>query len=181
MSGPMSDPVHGLRANDPRLPLREWAYEAPRYGEHFRRCNYCGSIAPDDLAVEIQRGGIHPEWADQKYGWPHKLYVEIPGRDDRLHVLGATSRLREGDTDYVPVAQVTEEQRAAVEQGGWGPDWATRYEGLSFGPRPTHHGKFYSVHLADPALDPSVKQAIEAWSGRSFAFTGDGRVSWHRA
>lgn len=179
----MSDPVHGLNPDDPRLFQRSWEYGVPRHGEHFRRCSYCGSIAPDDLVSEIVRGrsdggALRPEWADMKYGWPHKLYVSIPNREpETVYALGATTRLGDDDERHVPTARLTEEQRTAVERS-WGEGWQAHYEGFYFGHRDEHYGKFYTVHLADPDLDPAVKEFIETWSGRSFSFN-DGRVSWH--
>ena len=41
------------------------------------RCSYCGSLSPDDLAEAIRRG-VTVEWADMKYGFPHKLYLSNP-------------------------------------------------------------------------------------------------------
>jgi len=62
-----------------------------QHGQPFRTCSYCGSIHLDDLldlhGKEIWYGkesSFSPiEWADQKYGWPHKLYMDAgPG----LHI-----------------------------------------------------------------------------------------------
>jgi hypothetical protein len=77
-------------------------YGHRKHGDPFRRCSYCGSIHPADLLAldfevipfdpatfvpavppsfpaELQRPADYKpptvEWADWKYGWPHKLYV----------------------------------------------------------------------------------------------------------
>jgi hypothetical protein len=47
-----------------------------QYGiwEPFRRCDYCGSIHPEDL-IKFLGEGATLDGADWKYGWPHKFYV----------------------------------------------------------------------------------------------------------
>ena len=69
----------------------EWVWREPRRGNFLRTCNYCGSINPDDLApVE----GWVPDWADWKYGWPHKAYINqlaiklgMTEREAKLHYI----------------------------------------------------------------------------------------------
>lgn len=41
----------------------------------LRHCGYCGSMHPADVAAAIN-AGARMHWADQKYGWPHKVYVD---------------------------------------------------------------------------------------------------------
>lgn len=153
-----------------------WSWWEPSRGEHFRRCSYCGSVHPDDLAAEPE---WRAEWADRKYGWPHKFYVDIPNRQpERLYVISSCG----GDTppamypSMVARADLTPEQEEAVERDGYNrPDsWATFF---GFGHRPMHHGKFYSVHLRDSALDPAVKRTIEQRCGLEFTFDGNS-VAW---
>lgn len=44
----------------------------------YRSCGYCGSIHPDDLLGYIERGEVgRAEMADRKYGYPHKVYVDV--------------------------------------------------------------------------------------------------------
>lgn len=149
-----------------------WSWSEPRHGEHFRRCSWCGSIHPEDLAAEPS---WEPQWADQKYGWPHKFYVPVPNRDpDGLFVISA-SHDDHGGT-YVPLAELTDEQRAVAQRDGWlreGDPW-THFQ---FGTRPDHFGKFYTIHLRDSGLDPEVKVDIERRSGLAFEFDGS-RVRW---
>lgn len=168
--------VHPETAGDSPFRYGPWSWDEPRDGEHFRRCSFCGSVSPDDLAAEpVWR----PEWADRKYGWPHKFYVDIPNRNpDRLYCVGTQSG---GDAPrgpaWVAVEDFTEEQRAIVDRDRMTSD---RLVAAHFGTRPNHHGKFYTVHLSDPAIDPAVKADIERRSGIAFTFT-DGRVSWSAA
>lgn len=51
-------------------------HESDQHGQPWRSCSYCGSIHPVDLLAlgEI----VTAAWADFKYGWPHKLYVDLP-------------------------------------------------------------------------------------------------------
>jgi hypothetical protein len=46
--------------------------------------------------------------------------------------------------------------------------------------KPTLHAKFYTIHLADPAISGEAKDAIQRASGLKFTFTDDGRVGWER-
>jgi hypothetical protein len=68
------------------------------HGSAWRTCSYCGSIHPADLldltageefAWQRQTTGQDGqpqerstvEWADWKYGYPHKLYIDLPKSD----------------------------------------------------------------------------------------------------
>jgi hypothetical protein len=165
--------VHGWEAEQ----YGGWSWSEPRGGEHFRRCSFCGSIHPDDLVAEPLWA---PEWADMKYGFPHKFYIHIPNRDpDRLCVVSGRSRFDEAvdrPRGYVPVGELTDEQRSICERERWSiePGHAVR-----FGTRPQHFGKFYTVHLADPAISDDVKEQVMAGSGLRLIFM-DGRVTWAR-
>jgi hypothetical protein len=55
------------------------AYEAATHGTAWRTCSYCGSIHPADLLARTDV--VRVEWADLKYGWPHKLYIDLPKGD----------------------------------------------------------------------------------------------------
>lgn len=153
-----------------------WSWQAPDRGEHFRRCSHCGGINPEDLAAEPE--WLSFSWADRKYGWPHKFYVDLPNRNpERLYVVSATNSPPSRSAErYVAWADLTDEQREVVKRDGWIRDdhvWGY-YE---FGTRPTHFGKFYTIHLSDSELSPALKRLIEFRSGLEFDFT-DGRVQW---
>jgi hypothetical protein len=163
-------------AGQPPFNFGPWSWREPSRGEHFRRCSFCGSVNPDDLAAEVE---WHAQWADRKYGWPHKFYVDIPNHQPgRLYVTSA-SNSDEPSGMYplmVPRAELTPEQAAAVERDGDnGPYSSAKFFG--FGHRPMHFGKFYTVHLRDADLDPAVKRRIEQGCGLAFTFEGS-RVAW---
>lgn len=157
-----------------------WHWTSPRHGEHFRRCSYCGSIHPEDLAAEPV---WKPQWADMKYGWPHKFYVPIPNRNPgALYVISASHDSHGGT--YLPLETLTDEQRGIVERDGWlGRDYPWEY--FQFGTRPDHFGKFYTIHLADPEIPDEVCADIEQRSGLEFTFEIDngevGHVLWRDA
>lgn len=177
----MAEPVHGVAAD----PWGGWHWREPVRGEHFRRCSYCGSMHPEDVVAEFKLGAT-AEWADQKYGWPHKFYVHVANRTpDAVFCVGSThggDPDRDPGTGYVHVSQLTDEQRAiALRDGMLGED--DPLEGahwLMFGQRTEHFGKFYTQHLADPALSDETREAIALGSGLRFHFE-DGRVRWEVA
>jgi hypothetical protein len=169
--------VHPETAGDPPFRYGPWSWSEPRDGEHFRRCSFCGSVSPDDLAAEP---AWRAEWADRKYGWPHKFYVDVPNRNpDALFAIGSTwGANAKPSLGEVPWDELTEEQHAIY---GERPSLDGRHPvSVLFGPRPSHHGKFYAFHLSDPDLDPAVKADIERRSGIAFTFN-DGRVAWRTA
>ena len=129
----------------------------------LRSCAYCGSMHPADVAAAI-RAGAKGEWADMKYGWPHKSYFEgIPNpHAGLLEVRVSTNFPPEGDRykDWIkaPDGQHWHEpgRPAAVKTDG----------------------KFYSVHLMDAT--PEDRETIETHLGLHFEFTDDGKVTWRR-
>jgi hypothetical protein len=164
------DPVHRGEAER----WGGWRWAEPRHGEHFRRCSYCGCVHPEDLAAEQHWTA---QWADRKYNYPHKFYVDIPNHDpDALFCIGASSQ---PDPEMVPADQLTDRQREIVERDGMGRpgEWATAYW---FGTRSHHFGKFYTAHLADPQIAEEVRLVIFRRGGLRFTFDG-GRVAWEPA
>lgn len=155
-----------------------WQWEGPIHGEHFRRCSYCGSIHPWDLAAEPT---WRADWADQKYGWPHKFYVEIPNRDpNRLYCTGSASGPR-ADQGYIAFRDLTEYQREVVKRDGWRTPGEGYASAFMFGTRASHFGKFYTIHLSDPSMEPLVKTKIEQVCGLEFTFNDDGRIGWRKS
>lgn len=68
------------------------SYDHRDHGRWYRWCSYCGSIHPGDLLAmeepEMMRSITigteqvdipNVQWADWKYGYPHKMYVDLPG------------------------------------------------------------------------------------------------------
>lgn len=185
------DLVHGAEISiNPYTRNQEykWTWAEPRRGEHFHRCSYCGSVNPDELAAEPS---WKAEWADMKYGWPHKFYVDIPNRNpDALFVLtsgygGTNVKIPQpgdfghvGTYTYVMWDDLTPEQMAIVERDGSGERDGRHPHYIGFGTRTHHNGKFYSVHLADPAISADTKEAIQRVCGLKFTWLKDGRVGW---
>lgn len=165
-------------------------------------CGYCGSMHPGDLAEAI-KAGARLDWADFKYGWPHKVYVEgIPNP----HAGMLESRF--GSSHATPTCPKTMQPCAQGEQSSHRPQCECMLAGTvthgstSGGIRvvlkqdgfdqvtgkPTHtwrgegepaatttSGKFYSVHLQDAA--PEDREVIERAMGRSFVWR-EGKV-WY--
>jgi hypothetical protein len=161
----------------------EHFWRCPSHGEHFSRCAWCGSIHPDDL-IEARRSKKLPNgtrWADQKYGWPHKFYVDIADVKGELHWLGGWSGGLEPPTDeevrargYTPIAALTEAERTACEKSVLD---LSRYHGVQVGRRAWHHAKFYTAHLNDDRIEDGTKIEIARLCGLRFEFE-DGRVRW---
>lgn len=163
--------------------LGGWQWSDPARGEHFRRCSYCGSMHPDDF-VTIARGRV--DWADRKYGWPHKFYVHVPNQNpDALFVISSSSGGNQSKPDgsgsgWVRVDDLTPEQEAVMAREGYGPGSRYRPTGwVLFGTRAEHFGKVYTVHLADPAISDETKAAAADMCGLRFEFTeGRRRIHW---
>lgn len=176
---PAADPVHGSGWNSAAR-WGGWSWDKPRHGEHFRRCSFCGSVNPEDLAAEPS---WHADWADQKYGWPHKFYVDIPNRSPgALYVIGSQygppMTPRPDGLEWVAWADLSRAQQKIAKRDGYDREPHPNY--IGFGTRDSHFGKFYTIHLADPAVRQDVKDAIQRVSGLRFTFTADGKVGWER-
>lgn len=166
------DRVHGGEA----LQWGGWEWREPHHGEHFRRCSYCGSMHPDDLAAEP---AWEARWADRKYGWPHKFYVPVPNRDpDRPYPVSTSNH---PFPDLIPTDNLTPDQETIMAEHGYGPGSKYRPQYVGFGTHKDHFGKFYTRHLADPAISDETKARIAAVCGLSFHFDDDGRVRWAQA
>jgi hypothetical protein len=138
--------------------------------EHEPRCH---PFAP---------AGWYASWADRKYGWPHKFYVEglRPTRPGMVFCLGHSSHEQPswGNQDHwVAAAELTRSQKSIIRSGGM--HSGGKFEGYYlFEPRATVHGKFYTAHLADPAVSDEAREKIAQACGLRFRFLEDGRVGW---
>lgn len=138
-------------------------------------------------------GGAYASWADRKYGWPHKFYVErLRSREpERLHVISSHRPAKEGPyapggerytspresspgLRWVPPSEIPE----GTVADGWGDLEDCDLVGL--GTRPDLHAKFYTAHLKDPRVSQDVKDAIGRASGLRLTWLEDGRVQWER-
>lgn len=59
-----------LKPNDERMTRAKADHET---------CSYCGSITPQYFVELCKRPEVVMEVADWKYGWPHKVYIDVPG------------------------------------------------------------------------------------------------------
>lgn len=173
----------------------------------LRSCGYCGSMHPADLAAAL-RAGATLEWADAKYGWPHKAYVEripnphaglLESRMGSSHAVPACPKTGQacehGEQSFSdPKCECLKGAPETVKQGMHGktamvamPDGYARDTGKptftwrdTGEPAPTlTHGKFYSVHLMDAT--PEDRDVIERAMGLRIRFSEDGqKVSWSR-
>lgn len=157
----------------------EWHDAVPPDLDHgrttgrLRGCSWCGSMHPSDLAAAIQAGAVG-HWADFKYGWPHKWYVEnIP--NPHAGMLETRSWSSSPSPSYP----------REVREPRFDPRTGERVEdsvGYTEEPTPaaaTTGGKFYTEHLQDAT--PEERAVIERAMGLSFTFTDDGTVSWRPA
>jgi len=131
---------------------------------------------PDDLAAETN-ARVH--WADRKYGWPHKFYVDVINRDpDRLYVISSSSgNTSVGLTHY---SDLTREEKRAVKRDGYLEEgrWGGKDFYYGIGTRSTHFGKVYTVHLADPDISDETKARAASMCGLLFEYLPDGRIAW---
>jgi hypothetical protein len=168
MAGHDRDPVHGEEA----ARWGGWSWRVPSRGEHYRTCSYCGSISPEDLAAEAR---WKAEWADMKYGWPHKFYVRLSNRHpEQRFITGATTGSPTGLTgaEWILSSEVPDD----VNTDGWR-DVSETYQWVALGTRPTHHAKFYTAHLADPNAEQEALETVQRVAGLRFRFE-DGHVAW---
>lgn len=123
----------------------------------LRRCGYCGSMHPTDVANAIL-AGAKGEWADMKYGYPHKAYFHgIPNPHAGIpEIIGHANYLVGG--------------------------WIAMENGDSHSPpKPASdktQGKFYTIHLQDAT--PQEKEIIEKNLGIHFEFIGNEKLRWSR-
>lgn len=63
--------------------------------EGKKHCRFCGSLHPHEVALLLEAGAkIH--FADWKYGWPHKAYLDNPwGKFYTRHLIDATPEDRD--------------------------------------------------------------------------------------
>jgi hypothetical protein len=168
----------------------------------LRSCSYCGSMHPADLAAAL-RAGARADWADWKYGWPHKLYVDdvpnphvgqLESRMSTSHAVPVCPRsgaacehgeqsFRTAKCECMKAGSPTEaiadrgERMIRIQDGFRREDGAPEYRWTQAG-KPaaaTTWGNFYTEHLQD--AEPQDRKVIERAMGLNFTFEG-GRVAW---
>ena len=149
---------------DGRVPWQDATPPDIEKGEKYwtgrlRSCGYCGSMHPADVVAAIL-AGAKGEWADMKYGWPHKAYFYgIPNPPAGLLEVRSSANFKPEDiTDWIKTTD--------------GEHW--RQPGTPASE--TTYGKFYTVHLRDAT--PENRAEIEKHLGLTFDFKEDGGVSW---
>jgi hypothetical protein len=194
------DPVHGSEAER----FGGWDWRDPRRGESHRTCSYCGSCHPEDVVAAVKRAwelrslqsiidqpAIPIDWADRKYGWPHKFYLDIPNENPKeMFVVGSASggKWDTGEESpgeaYVAWDKMSRQQKKVVkrDRAYWLELDGTmkRPAFVMFGTREVFHAKFYTTHLGDPAISDEVKEAVYAAGARRYTFDG-GVVRWEPA
>ena len=120
---------------EPRVLIADPEDGFPRTA-NFRTCGFCGSMHPDDLRGFIERGEASAaQLADMKYGYPHKVYLDVPSP-----LAGQTVQVSR-DIRCV--------DRDCTETPGYGSAAGAT------------HAKFYTRHLI--GLDADAFQVLAAW------------------
>lgn len=143
--------------SDPRVIIADPESGFPRT-EAWRTCGYCGSMHPEDLLGYIERGETsRVEMADMKYGYPHKVYLDVPNP-----LVGQlTSR---GSSSWRDDQGVYHHEMSAPSPEG-----------------PTTPAKFYTRHLL--GLDDERFAKIAEWIERATGFhfeRREGGMHWQR-
>lgn len=153
--------------NVPWRPATQPNVEAEEFTGRLRACQFCGSMHPADLASAI-RTGATVEWADFKYGWPHKVYAyKVP--NPHAGMTEVRSMAISETPGYERVASPRYNERTG-ERVADHVRWVQKSEA-----EPTTQGKFYTVHLQDAT--PEDRETIERAMGLRFTFEGRG-VRW---
>jgi hypothetical protein len=131
----------------------------------LRSCSFCGSMHPTDLVAALTVGA-KASWADFKYGWPHKLYVDgIPNPH---------AGLTESRESCSYPKEPTDEERKRYQH--WRQE-SSRWLGWNEAPAAaTTYGKFYTEHLQDATEEE--RAVIERAMGMHFTFSDNGAVAW---
>lgn len=183
---------------------REPDLAAGRTTGRLRSCSYCGSMHPADVA-EALRGGARAHWADFKYGWPHKLYLEeipnphagmLESRMSTSHALPLCPRTgaacAQGEQsfsrpvcDCMKAGEPTEATHGTTRmvRVADGFSRTTGAPGFTWNEagQPAAaktHGKFYSEHLQDASAED--REVIERAMGLRFTFEVSGTVRWEK-
>lgn len=158
--------------------VTDWTWRRPSYGSWWRTCSYCGSMHPEDIASAPE---TRFDWADRKYGWPHKAYLHFDARTTVPRVVGSRNFTSDtGDDDgWIKYIDMTLSQRLVVVREGYA-KWYERskLKNMSFLLGTKHGwGKFYTAHIFDTLLDPEVVDAVNRMMGLRF-WIADSRIYW---
>jgi hypothetical protein len=163
--------VHG---DSPYGPV-EW--RPGRDGLPARTCSYCGSLHPEDLVKLAEAGQLADvdRSVDWKYGWPHKVYVDVRNpKPGTLYVVGSSTHASE---TYRAYKDLTWAERRAVRRDDWHRK-RRRRGGFLIGKRATLHAKFYNVHQAEADVTRELRLAVGRLTGYVIEPAEDGRIRW---
>lgn len=150
----------------------------------LRSCGYCGSMHPADVAAAI-RAGAKPHWADFKYGWPHKAYIDgvpNPYAGMRCSTTSTGYGSKKGEQDRHTVEYIERTGGEWVQLANYNDLREKKPEFVGHAwhrvdvERATTMQKFYTVHLQDAT--PEDRETIERALGKHFMFEADGRIRW---
>lgn len=138
----------------------------------LRSCGYCGSMHPSDVVAALQAGATCG-FADMKYGYPHKLYLDnVPNpHAGELEVRAWSSHPQRGFDREVREPRYDEKTGLRVADH-------VHYTEQPKPARSTTNGKFYTVHLQDATAEE--QEIISKAMGLRIAFNADGSVAWKR-
>lgn len=143
----------------------------------FEQCSYCGSITPEKFLELLAKADTKAEIADLKYGYPHKVYLDIRNPNpDGVRITGGKTGpdITEDTPDSVwrCYAHGSAECKCPKERGVTG-NWQI----LFFGKFPRLNVKFYLEHLiADwPEWQTSLP-LLRDQLGLNFFYDTEGRL-----
>jgi hypothetical protein len=157
----------------PRAPVLAPTYDT---GWSTTRCSFCGSMPPSELAAAI-KAGARVSWADFKYGWPHKVYVDgVPNPFAGMLAVRSMTYCGKPPQEELDAGK-WERYQVGFDRTTGEPEFSYRIVGEARPEPATTHGKFYTEHLQDAT--PEERVIIERAMGISFTFDG-GKVSWKK-
>ena len=137
-------------------------------------CDFCGSLHPSDVVKYLQAGATIM-WADWKYGYPHKAYLEkIPNPyagmlESRMGMSNPTEeQIKEHNLILVKTKRFDQYTGNPVYEWINAGEPASKWE----------YAKFYTMHLQDAT--PEEKAYIEHALGYTITFEPDGGMSWEK-
>lgn len=135
-----------------------WGRKTLRWRPHpdhpeLLTCAYCGSMTCEDFVAALHGGG-RVEVADWKYGYPHKVYLDLPNpHPNKLHEIGWSNAEQKPNGEGWERVRYPFWHRRKPGERRW------RLKGL----RPTIHAKFYFVHLTGwPKLEGEADEICKA-------------------
>lgn len=141
----------------------------------LRACGYCGSMHPADVVAAI-KGGAKLHFADMKYGWPHKVYLDdVP--NPHAGTLESRSSMSNPPQDQIDAGKWVQVP-CGYSQSNGEPLYSWYAAPTPAGSKT--YGKFYTTHLQDAT--PEDKAFIEQHLGVAFQFSEGGTaVQWSKA